>query len=51
MRARKSIISTPYAGIIRIRYMGMISARSIKAPLRFRCKDNYLLVTMNKFIC
>jgi hypothetical protein len=30
----------PYAGITRIRYMGMISARYIKAPLRFRGKDN-----------
>lgn len=33
-KTRKIEISVPYAGIIRIRSMGMISARNFKAPPR-----------------
>ena len=49
MRVRNCIFFYPSAGITRIRFMGVISARYFKAPLRFHRKDNYLRTTMNNF--
>ena len=45
-------IMLPYAGIIRIRFMGMISATVTRAPLQIFCKDKqkYRLISRINYI-